>query len=275
MTESRLSQDLIPLLFGSSNYKRKQSADLEIKMSSRRANGSKHPSVVEKIHGQPYLFTKYFSSKSFTSGIQFHCSGSPYLNGGQHNPLLPACQMASSVLIPPQVFVGQPTEKRNVPTLTQFLVGLSNIVNMTAAAPIGRVLSCAFESHFKSIRGYYKIDKDGFWKWFASISLAGGLASATYSFFTHPLYYAQTRLANDIKTCRESKRQFNGLVDVCKKTLRSDGIAGIYRGCNVSVLEGILRDWALTGIIKATSPWLLLGLLGLRVSRNIRTYKYC
>ncbi|XP_038712192.1 ADP,ATP carrier protein 3, mitochondrial-like [Tripterygium wilfordii] len=288
-------------------------------MSSRRANGSKHPSVVEKIHGQPYLFTKNFSSQSFTSGIPFHCSGSPYLNGGQQSPLLPAFQMASSVVIPPPVFVGQPTEKWNNHILPQFVAGFLNIANMTAAAPIRRVnfliqnqdemiksgrllepykgklncftrviknegiislwrgngvhvigyvykkvLSRAFESHVESIRGYYKINKDGFWKWFAGVSLAEGLAGATYSFFTHPLYYAQTRLTNDIKPSRESKRQFNGLVDVCKKTLRSDGIAGIYRGYNVSVLEIILHTWAFIGITKATNEGLFLGLLGLQ-----------
>ncbi|KAJ1376995.1 Mitochondrial carrier protein [Sesbania bispinosa] len=47
--------------------------------------------------------------------------------------------------------------------------------------------------------------------------------------------YARTRLANDAKAAKKGgERQFNGLIDVYKKTLKSDGIAGLYRGFNIS-----------------------------------------
>nr|GFD30866.1 ADP,ATP carrier protein 1, mitochondrial-like [Tanacetum cinerariifolium] len=43
--------------------------------------------------------------------------------------------------------------------------------------------------------------------------------------------YARTRLANDSKSAKKGReRQFNGLVDVYKKTLVSDGIGRLYRG---------------------------------------------
>lgn len=38
----------------------------------------------------------------------------------------------------------------------------------------------------------------------------------------------------------EGERQFNGLLDVYKKTLQSDGIAGLYRGFNIACVGRIL-----------------------------------
>lgn len=48
--------------------------------------------------------------------------------------------------------------------------------------------------------------------------------------FVYPLDYARTRLANDVKWSKESPRQFKGLTDVCRKTVASDGVRGLYRG---------------------------------------------
>merc|ERR1712142_291964 len=46
---------------------------------------------------------------------------------------------------------------------------------------------------------------------------------------------ARTRLANDAKG-KGGERQFNGLVDVYVKTLKSDGIQGLYRGFSISAV---------------------------------------
>jgi solute carrier family 25 (adenine nucleotide translocator) protein 4/5/6/31 len=55
--------------------------------------------------------------------------------------------------------------------------------------------------------------------------------------FVYSLDYARTRLANDNKSAKSGgSRQFNGLVDVYRKTLASDGIAGLYRGFVPSVV---------------------------------------
>ena len=35
-------------------------------------------------------------------------------------------------------------------------------------------------------------------------------------------------------TGKDGKRQFNGLIDVYKKTLASDGLSGLYRGFAIS-----------------------------------------
>ncbi|XP_043721162.1 ADP,ATP carrier protein-like [Telopea speciosissima] len=48
---------------------------------------------------------------------------------------------------------------------------------------------------------------------------SGGAAGATSLIFVYPLDYARTRLANDAKAANKGgERQFNGLIDVYKKT---------------------------------------------------------
>ncbi|KAF9093701.1 hypothetical protein BGX23_002988 [Mortierella sp. AD031] len=61
--------------------------------------------------------------------------------------------------------------------------------------------------------------------------MAGGLSLT----IVYLLDYARTRLLTDPK----GAPQFNGLIDVYKKTIASDGIAGLYRGFNIS-LAGIV-----------------------------------
>ena len=56
---------------------------------------------------------------------------------------------------------------------------------------------------------------------------AAGLCSGT---LLYSLDYTRTRLANDILFHRESQRQFTGILDVYRQTLRSDGVRGLYRG---------------------------------------------
>ena len=91
------------------------------------------------------------------------------------------------------------------------------------------------EDYFKSLFGFKK--NDGYWKWFAGNVASGGAAGASSLLFVYSLDYARTRLANDAKSAKGGgARQFNGLVDVYKKTLASDGIAGLYRGFVPSVV---------------------------------------
>ena len=65
----------------------------------------------------------------------------------------------------------------------------------------------------------------------ASNITSGGTAGASLLLFVHSLDYACTHLVNDAMLVKGGgARQFNGLVDVCEKTLASDGLAGLYRG---------------------------------------------
>merc|ERR1712226_1000511 len=69
-----------------------------------------------------------------------------------------------------------------------------------------------------------------------ALNFASGGAAGTMSLlFVYSLDFARTRLANDAKG-KGGERQFNGLIDVYVKTLKSDGIQGLYRGFTISAV---------------------------------------
>jgi len=91
---------------------------------------------------------------------------------------------------------------------------------------------------------------------------SGGAAGASSLLFVYSLDYARTRLANDSKSAKKGgERQFNGLVDVYKKTLASDGIAGLYRGFNISCAGIIVYRGLYFGLYDSLKPVLLTGKL--------------
>ncbi|KAK4604699.1 hypothetical protein RGQ29_012959 [Quercus rubra] len=110
-----------------------------------------------------------------------------------------------------------------------------------------RVIRFGVNNYFLTLTNFKK--EDGYWKW-----LLGGLAGGTFAnlathFVVYPLDYAQTRLANDIKTNNKiEERQFKGLIDVYKKTIRSDGISGLYRGFAISCCRNLLSTGVSFGI---------------------------
>merc|ERR1711920_40937 len=72
---------------------------------------------------------------------------------------------------------------------------------------------------------------------------SGGLAGAMSLCFVYSLDYARTRLANDTKSAKKGgggERQFNGLFDVYKKTVASDGVAGFgkFKQLYINLKEG-------------------------------------
>lgn len=106
----------------------------------------------------------------------------------------------------------------------------------------------------------YKQDKDGYWKWFAGNMASGGLAGAFSLFFVYSLDYARTRLANDNKAAKKGgERQFNGLIDVYRKTYASDGIGGLYRGFMVSCTGIIVYRGCYFGFYDSLKPAVLQG----------------
>lgn len=95
---------------------------------------------------------------------------------------------------------------------------------------------------------------EGYWKWFAGNVASGGAAGASSLLFVYSLDYARTRLANDAKSAKGGgARQFNGLVDVYRKTLASDGIAGLYRGFVPSVVGIIVYRGLYFGVYDSLS----------------------
>uniref|UniRef100_A0A0W0F5M0 P-loop containing nucleoside triphosphate hydrolase protein n=1 Tax=Moniliophthora roreri TaxID=221103 RepID=A0A0W0F5M0_MONRR len=123
-----------------------------------------------------------------------------------------------------------------------------------------QALNFAFKDYFKSLFGFKK--QDGYWKWFAGNVASGGAAGASSLLFVYSLDYARTRLANDAKSAKGGgARQFNGLIDVYKKTLASDGIAGLYRGFVPSVVGIIVYRGLYFGVYDSLKPVVLVGAL--------------
>jgi len=119
-----------------------------------------------------------------------------------------------------------------------------------------QALNFAFKDYYKALFGFKK-DKDGYALWFFGNMASGGAAGASSLLFVYSLDYARTRLANDAKSAgKGGERQFNGLVDVYRKTLASDGIQGLYRGFVVSCVGIIVYRGCYFGFYDSLKPLL-------------------
>merc|ERR1712039_1156228 len=99
---------------------------------------------------------------------------------------------------------------------------------------------------------------DGFGVKLGKNVAAGGLAGAMSLMFVYSLDYARTRLASDTKSSKKGgERQFNGLVDVYRKTLASDGIQGLYRGFCISCVGIVVYRGCYFGFYDSLKPMLL------------------
>lgn len=124
-----------------------------------------------------------------------------------------------------------------------------------------QALNFAFRDTYKAMFNYKK-DRDGYGKWMMGNLASGGAAGATSLLFVYSLDYARTRLANDAKNAKKGgDRQFNGLVDVYRKTLASDGLAGLYRGFMPSVLGIVVYRGLYFGMYDSIKPVVLVGAL--------------
>jgi len=125
-----------------------------------------------------------------------------------------------------------------------------------------QALNFAFKDYFKRLFNKSK-DKDGYLMWFAGNLASGGAAGASSLLFVYSLDYARTRLANDAKSSKKGggERQFNGLIDVYKKTIASDGVAGLYRGFVISCVGIIVYRGCYFGFFDTLKPMVLTGSL--------------
>jgi len=122
-----------------------------------------------------------------------------------------------------------------------------------------QALNFAFKDQFKRMFGY-DAKRDGYWKWFGGNLASGGAAGACSLLFVYSLDYARTRLANDNKSAKKGgERQFNGMIDVYRKTLAADGIQGLYRGFNISCVGIIVYRGLYFGMYDSLKPVLLTG----------------
>ncbi|XP_055808593.1 ADP,ATP carrier protein 1, mitochondrial-like [Solanum dulcamara] len=122
-----------------------------------------------------------------------------------------------------------------------------------------QALNFAFKDYFKRIFNFNK-ERDGYWKWFGGNLASGGAAGASSLLFVYSLDYARTRLANDAKAAKKGgERQFNGLLDVYRKTIKSDGIPGLYRGFTISCVGIVVYRGLYFGIYDSLKPLVLVG----------------
>lgn len=105
-----------------------------------------------------------------------------------------------------------------------------NLTNILRYFP-SQGFNFAFNDSIKSM--FPKTDKKKeVAKFFFTNMAAGGLAGAGSQMIVYPLDYARTRLATDVGS---KKRQFNGLLDCLKRTVRSNGFFGLYNGIGISI----------------------------------------
>jgi len=129
-----------------------------------------------------------------------------------------------------------------------------NLANVLRYFPT-QALNFAFKDQFKLMFAVPKTASYG--KKFASNIAAGGMAGAASLTLVYSLDYARTRLANDNKSAKKGgERQFNGLLDVYKKTLKTDGVTGLYRGFNISVVGIIVYRGLYFGLYDSLKPML-------------------
>lgn len=131
-----------------------------------------------------------------------------------------------------------------------------NLANCIRYFPT-QALNFAFKDKIKAM---FKASKsDTYPVSFAKNIASGGVAGALSLCFVYSLDYARTRLANDLKSTKKGggERKYNGLVDVYKKTLATDGIAGLYRGFVISCVGIIIYRGCYFGFYDTLKPILL------------------
>lgn len=128
-----------------------------------------------------------------------------------------------------------------------------NLANVLRYFPT-QALNFAFKDTIKAI---FKVSKDApQYVKFGTNILSGGFAGSLSLTFVYSLDYARTRLANDAKG-KGGERQFNGLIDVYTKTLKSDGIQGLYRGFTISCVGIFIYRGMYFGLYDSLKPILL------------------
>jgi len=128
-----------------------------------------------------------------------------------------------------------------------------NLVNCLRYAP-QQGSALAFNDFFKT--QFPKKDKDTeFLGYMFNNLMAGGLGGATAMVVCYPLDFARTRLASDLTA---GKGQFNGILDCLSKTVKQQGLTGLYRGTSVSIAGAFVYragQLGLYGTVMGLNPY--------------------
>merc|ERR1712122_225030 len=128
-----------------------------------------------------------------------------------------------------------------------------NLANCIRYFPT-QALNFAFKDKIKAIfatpKDASQVEK------FSKNILSGGAAGTLSLLFVYSLDFARTKLANDAKG-KGGERQYNGLIDVYRKTLATDGIQGLYRGFVISAVGIFIYRGFYFGLYDSLKPILL------------------
>eukprot|EP00871_Galdieria_phlegrea_P003222 jgi/Galph1/3900/GphlegSOOS_G2558.1 len=148
---------------------------------------------------------------------------------------------------------------RRVPKEQGFLsLWRGNMANVLRYFPT-QGLNFAFKDKYRAmfLEG---VDKDKqFWRYFAGNLAAGGAAGATSLFVVYPMDFARTRMGVDVG--RGDSRLYTGMVDCISKIAKTDGVLGLYRGFNVSLIGIVVYRAAYFGGFDTAKSFLLTGKL--------------
>merc|ERR1712083_1241933 len=125
-----------------------------------------------------------------------------------------------------------------------------NLANVLRYFPT-QALNFAFKDTIKAAFATPKTAPQ--WQKFATNIASGGFAVSLSLTVVYSLDFARTRLANDNKG-KDGKRQYNGLIDVYRKTLASDGIGGLYRGFVISCVGIFIYRGLYFGLYDSLKP---------------------
>lgn len=128
-----------------------------------------------------------------------------------------------------------------------------NMANVIRYFPT-QALNFAFKDTVKAV---FATSKDApQYKKFATNIASGGCAGSMSLFFVYSLDYCRTRLANDAKT-KSGTRQYSGMADVYRQTIKSDGVQGLYRGFVISCVGIFIYRGMYFGLYDSLKPILL------------------
>jgi len=128
-----------------------------------------------------------------------------------------------------------------------------NLANVLRYIPT-QALNFAFKD---SVQAIFKTPENApSYTKFGTNIVSGGAAGTLSLFFVYSLDYTRTRLANDAKG-NGRERQFNGIIDVYVKTLKSDGVQGLYRGFTISAVGIFIYRGLYFGLYDTLKPLLL------------------
>jgi len=134
----------------------------------------------------------------------------------------------------------------------------SNFTNCLRYFPT-QALNFSFKGQLKKYPALSKSKADsGGTKLFKNVA-AGGIAGGGSLVCVYSLDYARTRLANDMKQTGKGgaeAREFNGLIDCYMKTIKADGIAGLYRGFVISFVGIFVYRGLYFGLYDTVMPYL-------------------